>query len=870
MSKFRFGGPTRYPYQVRALKRIVAERGVLALLADPGMGKGHPLDEPVLTPSGWVPVGELSVGDQVIGSNGLPTEVTGVFDRGVLPTYLVEFHDGSSIRVDGDHLWALDYQSKGTKRRTVRDTSWLLSHKNIKAFEVPRVSVKGSDADLPVDPYLLGSLIADAHLSPRGVTWTKNDPGVIAEFLDSCARQGVEAVERHADYLTVRRFGVRGMLPVLRSLGLLVNTEEKRIPDVYFHCSREDRVALLAGLFDGDGSVRLTRGTARFASVSKVLAEGVQRLLWSLGEAATLTWVNHSKRGYWYVQVRSQFNPFWGHPQRHLVTGPSRNSRRSFKSITRVEDAPIRCISVAAEDSLYVAKDYIVTHNTAISLDYCSLLALKATSGEARVLVIAPKEATDTWVLQSEKWVSPDVSVWAEVLGGSRLHKAAALAARGEKPFRRLPKDDPSLLKVKSGYEPRAHLASRALTRFSRPEVPEQAGPSALPEPRLVLEVIGMDTLSTSAVYGSRKEADLILDAVKRFDPDLVICDELHMAKGWSSNTSRLLGKIGSVVQRRLGLTGTVMPHSPLDVVAQWRFIDPYAFGKVDRFGERLKATQVMFKERFAVMGGFMGKQVVSWTNLDDMKQIMSRNALVLSKEDELDLPAVQDVELPVHLSPRESRAYATMRKELAALIDPHAEIGAAVSTATSQLVKQLRLRQITAGHLKDDNGQVVTIGTSKAQAVATLVNVTLAGEKRVVVFGVFKHELSALAEACAIKGTEVLLIDGSTPDHVRMEHRARFGSDDPTRLVIVAQIRTLSMSVNELVTAAHAVFTSLPNRRDQYVQARDRLNRLGQTRKVTFWHAVAPGTVDEVILESHRQAGDLEKAMLDHIQGSY
>lgn len=98
---------------------------------------------------------------------------------------------------------------------------------------------------------------------------------------------------------------------------------------------------------------------------------------------------------------------------------------------------------------------------------------------------------------------------------------------------------------------------------------------------------------------------------------------------------------------------------------------------------------------------------------------------------------------------------------------------------------------------------------------------------------------------------------------------RRRFGSDDPARIVMVAQIKTMSLAVNELVTASHAVFASLSQQRDDWVQAKDRLNRIGQGKPMTFWHAVVPGTVDAVILESHRRGTSLENAVLAHVRGA-
>ena len=183
-----------------------------------------------------------------------------------------------------------------------------------------------------------------------------------------------------------------------------------------------------------------------------------------------------------------------------------------------------------------------------------------------------------------------------------------------------------------------------------------------------------------------------------------------------------------------------------------------------------------------------------------------------------------------------------------------------------NRLSRLIRLRQITAGHLPDDEGQVREIGRSKAKTIASLIHDTLEDEKRVVVFGTFTRELQALEEEITDKRTAVLRIDGSTKPEDRLAIRQRFGSDDPARLVIVAQIKTLSVAVNELVTASHAVFASLPWQRDDIVQARDRLNRLGQKRSTTFWYALAPDTVDDVVFQAYQDRTDLEKSLMNHI----
>lgn len=305
------------------------------------------------------------------------------------------------------------------------------------------------------------------------------------------------------------------------------------------------------------------------------------------------------------------------------------------------------------------------------------------------------------------------------------------------------------------------------------------------------------------------------------------------------------------------------MPHSPLDVFAQWRFLEPHAFGDVLPDGSRRPATFGGFKNRYARLGGYMGKEVVGFRRLDELRATMAENSISVRKKDALDLPTTTDVTIPVHLSPTEAKAYSQMKSDLATWLSDGSSI-----TATSRLAQTLRLRQITAGHLPNDAGQVETIGNSKANTVRSLVHDTLAGESRVVVFTYFSHEIEQIRVALQEKGTEVMVVRGSTPVPERSRMRERFGSSDPQRMVMLAQVRTMNMAVNELVTASHAVFTTLPHTRDDHVQARDRLNRIGQQNAVTYWYLAAPGTVDEVVLESHRNRSDLEQAILHHVRG--
>lgn len=476
------------------------------------------------------------------------------------------------------------------------------------------------------------------------------------------------------------------------------------------------------------------------------------------------------------------------------------------------------------------------TGKTATTLDYASLLALKSMSGQARVLVIAPLAALDTWTSQAETFVAHGVRVHAEALGGSIRQKAEAMRARAAGDYR-------------TG-------SRRALARVIR----NGDDPT---DPQLLLLAINFDAFaSRHRVSSSKTSADLMVEAVRHFQPDLIVVDESHRIKSPTSNTSKAIARLTPLCRRRLILTGTVMPHTPLDVFAQWRFLDPTAFGTPMADGTRRPATFGGFRSRFARMGGWMGKEVLGFRNLDEMQDIMGQRATVVRKEDALDLPPVTDIVIPVHLSSSEQRAYDAMKASLAVQLD-----SGALASAPNRLAQLMRLRQITSGYLPDDAGVLTVLGDSKVRVIRSIVHDTLAGEHRVVVFAHFRHEIAALERALAEPGTEVLSITGDTPSADRTAHRLRFGSGDPARLILLAQVKTMSLAVNELVTASHAVFASLPNQRDDIEQARARLDRQGQTRPVTIWSAIAPRTVDDVLLQSYRDRTDLESAMLRHVR---
>ena len=485
---------------------------------------------------------------------------------------------------------------------------------------------------------------------------------------------------------------------------------------------------------------------------------------------------------------------------------------------------------------------------TATTLDYIALLALKS-DRPIHVLVAAPLAALDTWVIQAETYLPDSIDVWAEVVGGSVRQRAQTLAARGGRPFRSVkPGRGETLDSLGWRKSPEIYLRSRAGSR-------KIDGPAGLTGPAVILESLSLSSFSQRASVskgGSVLISDVLHEGVLRFAPDLVVVDESHLIKSAGSNVSRSLHRLSSHVPRRIILTGTVMPNSPLDVYGQWRFLAP------DDFGTNFQR----FSKRYADWGGFQGRQALRYRNLDELRTILAKRSTVALKDEVLDLPPTTDVRVPVHLSATEAAEY----KHIKDALKKARKEGKLPPAGLNRLTQILKLRQIASGFTTDAAGQIVPLGDSRVKVIKSLVHDSLAGEKRVVIFAFFTEEIQRLTKALQQPGTTVEVVTGETSQESRSAIRKRFGSDSPDRIVLIAQSGTLALSVNELVTASHAIFASLTLQRSDFIQSRDRLDRTGQTKPVTFWNVVGVGTLDESILHSHRAKTDLEEAMLQHI----
>jgi phosphate starvation-inducible PhoH-like protein len=361
-------------------------------------GRAQPVDRQVLTPSGWQALGSLEVGDLVIGSDGRPTSVLGVYPQGRRPVFRLRAQDGAATVCCAEHLWRVttpDDRRRGTERVLRTDEMvGRLRRCHQHRFELPLVEapVELLPQDVLLDPYALGLLLGDGCLTTRTTpSFTTADPE-LATALESLL-PGIELLRRGGyDYVLRHVEGGRGGVMVanpvtvaLRELGLAgTRSTTKFVPDRYLINSPDVRLAVLQGLLDSDGGpVTQHDRTCRihFGTSSERLRDDVAFLVRSLGGVAYWRMrpaagrrpgrargraVYHRADAY-VVDIRlpAGIPPF--RLRRKLERYQADGGERPMRFVDSIEpqgEAETVCIQVAAADSLYVTDDFLVTHNT--------------------------------------------------------------------------------------------------------------------------------------------------------------------------------------------------------------------------------------------------------------------------------------------------------------------------------------------------------------------------------------------------------------------------------------------------------------------------------------------------------------------------
>ena len=327
---------------------------------------------------------------------------------------------------------------------------------------------------------------------------------------------------------------------------------------------------------------------------------------------------------------------------------------------------------------------------------------------------------------------------------------------------------------------------------------------------------------------------------------DAIVLDEAHRIKSPSGRSSRWLAKLAAAKPsaKRICMSGTPTPHSPLDWWSQWRFLDPAMLGgSYTAFRTRIARTHPRFP-------GFVLEYKTE--ALAAMAARIDDHVYRVKADDVLSLPEILHVEMPVKLSKTGRDYYERLEEDMTATL----ETGETV-TAANKLVVVTRLQQATSGYAVTDGGEQVLIDSSKAAAIREWLE-DLPPSEPVVIFCKFISDIDAVEEILTKLGRSYSELSG------RKKQLASWQQGDTVALVVQQQAGGVGV---DCTRACYGAYFSLSHSLGDYEQSLARLRRPGQTRPCRIYHFVAENTVDQAIYAALQDKRDVVEEVLSRLQ---
>ena len=327
------------------------------------------------------------------------------------------------------------------------------------------------------------------------------------------------------------------------------------------------------------------------------------------------------------------------------------------------------------------------------------------------------------------------------------------------------------------------------------------------------------------------------------------VVDESHKIKNPSGKWSTMIVSLREDFPYRAILTGTPTTKASrtYDIYMQWKFLNPQRFSDLP--------TVADFKEqygRWMQMDGYT--RYLGPRNLEELNKRMSRDAVIVRRDQCFDLPPREDRVVNVELGPETRRVYNDMAEEMIARIkeDRYAE-------ATIRLVQNLRLSQITSGFVTADDGSIQRLGREKADELAEILEEEFDREQKVVVAARWRPDLDLIEQLGKQLKAPVWSVRGGVTRAQSDENIHLFREHTGAGLMVI-QPSASSLGI-DLSTAAHMIWYSHTPSWVDYTQSCDRI-ALSRT-STTFTHLIAKRSVDEVLLATLATDGEVARSIM-------
>jgi SNF2 family DNA or RNA helicase len=338
----------------------------------------------------------------------------------------------------------------------------------------------------------------------------------------------------------------------------------------------------------------------------------------------------------------------------------------------------------------------------------------------------------------------------------------------------------------------------------------------------------------------TKKGVDFAARFINSHDTMMAI-DESTTIKNPEAKRTKSIVSLGVNAKYKRILTGSPVTKSPLDLYKQCEFLDPWLLDHNSYYS---------FRTRYAIMktanfGGRSVQIVVGYRNLSELSDKLKNFSYRVLKDDCLDLPKKTFMKRVVQLTPDQYKVYQQMKKEALAIMN-----GKMITTANA-LTQLMRLQQITCGHFKSDDGTTQEI---KSNRLDELIDVLGEIEGKVVIWAHWQSDVRQIIKAIVDEFGPDSFVDyyGLTPQEERQQNIKRFQEDDKCRFFIGTP-QTGGYGIT-LTAASNMIYYSNGYDLEKRQQSEARIDRIGQTKPMTYIDIMCEDTVDERIVKALRK----------------